>query len=357
VSLGADLFWTDGELDERTRYVSGAFTRIRIAEGRQLYRGLYLTDVFTPAAGWTVLAGGRLDFWRNYNGARSELDIATGNVLVDSAFEPHSDKRFSYNLGLRHNATARFSWHTNVHTAFRAPSLNELYKSGRESGNVTIESNALLTAERLLGAEAGFDYTRGVVTTRVTGFWTRLENPIVDFTVGVATGGTRSIPPCGTITVGGACRQRRNLGEARSYGVESELEVRPRANWLLAGSWVWNPTEVTKAPGQEQVVGKAARGVAEHAVTVRAEIMNPRVADVALITRWVDSRFDDDLNVLLLESFLTVDMRLAKRVGQWETFAGIENIFGDEYDISKAANGKVRVGAPRLLQAGVKVQW
>ena len=46
------------------------------------------------------------------------------------------------------------SWSASVYRAFRAPTLNELYRSFRQANNLT-DANANLTAERLTGGEAG----------------------------------------------------------------------------------------------------------------------------------------------------------------------------------------------------------
>jgi outer membrane receptor protein involved in Fe transport len=359
VSAGADLFWTDGAVNEDARWVNNAYTRLRVNAGSQLYRGLYLQNVLTPSARLSIVSAARLDFWRNYQGVRTESDIQSGSMLVDTAYTPESDSHISYNLGVHYDMTDRLSWRSSVYTAFRAPTLNELYKSGRESGNITIEANPQLEAESLLGAELGADYILGSKgVARLTAFWSRLTDPIVDVTIGVASGGTRSIPPCGTTTAGGTCRQRQNLGRSRTYGVEAELEFQPAASWRLRGTYTWNPTKVMEAPGQPQILGKVARAVARNTFTARADYANPRVVDVALTSRWVGRRFDDDINTLELEPFFVLDAGLSRAVGRhWEVFGGSENILGREYAISKAANGKVRVGAPRLLLAGVRARW
>jgi outer membrane receptor protein involved in Fe transport len=359
VTVGADVFWADGQVDENTRYIATAFTRVRRTAGQQLQRGLYVQDVLKWADAWTLVASGRLDFARSDDGARVERDIASGNVLVDSAFAPHSESRFTYNIGLRHTLSTRLSWRTSVHTGFRAPTLNEMYKAARESGNATIESNPELAAERLLGTELGVDYAVGsAVVVRATGFWSRLTNPIIDMTIGFAEGGPRNIPPCGTITAGGTCRQRRNLGASRSYGAETELEFQPHPGWRLMGGYTWNRTEVTKAPGQEQLIGKSTRAVPEHSLTARAEYAHPMFGHTALTGRWVGRRYDDDLNTLQLDPFFVLDARLTRRIAaHWEAFGGVENLLGEEYAVTRTTDGSVRIGAPRLVQVGVRANW
>ncbi len=358
LSAGADLFWTDGEANENARWVTNQFTRLRVNAGTQLYRGLYLQNIFTPAKRLNIVTAGRVDFWRNYNGLRSEQDIQTRAMLSDSSYASESSSHVSYNVGVHYDMTDHLSWRSSVYTAFRAPTLNELYKAGRESGNVTIESNAQLEAESLLGTELGVDYvlgSKGVV--RLTGFLNRLTDPIVDVTMGVATGGTRVIAPCGSVPSGGTCRQRHNLGLFRSYGMEAELELTPADNWRLRGTYSWNPTEVIEAPGQPQILGKSARSVAEHSATGRADYLNPRIVDVALTARWVGERFDDDVNTITLESFFVLDLGLSRDImRRWQVFTGVENVLGNEYAISKNA-GNVRTGAPRLFLTGVRARW
>jgi len=358
LTFGADVLAASGAVHENTRWIGNAFTRERTASGDQLDRSLYVQNVYTPAPAWRLLAAGRFDRWDNRNGIRRERDIASGSLLVDTAFAARSENRLSYTLALRHELSDRLSWRGSAYSSFRAPTLNELYRPARASGNVIIEPGPDIEAERLTGGEAGVDYALGgKLLARVTGYWTRLSNPIVEITVGTAAGASRNIPPCGSVPAGGACRQRGNLGSARSMGIESELEFSPGPGWSLSLSHVWSGAEVTSAPGQEHLVGRSLTGQAPHVLTARVRNRSLMLGDVALIGRYVGRRFYNDLNTLELEPFLVLDARASRPVtSHWEIFGAVENVLDREYIVNRAPDGSYRVAPPRLagrIRAGL----
>src|SRR5207248_7754537 len=91
--------------------------------------------------------------------------------------------------------------------AFRAPTLNELYRSFQQ-GIALTESNPFLRAEKLTGAETGiravgFD---SKFESRATFFWADIVDPVSNVTI--------SATPTSIL------RQRQNLGRTRSLGVE-----------------------------------------------------------------------------------------------------------------------------------------
>ena len=93
-----------------------------------------------------------------------------------------------------------------AYRAFRAPTLNELYRSFR-LGNVLTLANSQLEAERLTGGEAGVRIVpfSQRLTARGTFFWSDISRPIANVTLGTTPA---------LIT-----RQRENLGRTRSRGV------------------------------------------------------------------------------------------------------------------------------------------
>ncbi len=72
--------------------------------------------------------------------------------------------------------------------------------------------------------------------------------------------------------------------------------------------------------------------------------------------RFVGDRFEDDLNTLPIEDFFVVDFLVNRRVNSWsEVFLTVENVFDTEYEVRASTNGMVEIGAPRIIQAGVRL--
>jgi iron complex outermembrane recepter protein len=99
-----------------------------------------------------------------------------------------------------------------MYRAFRAPTLNELYRSFR-LGNVLTLNNPYLNAERLTGAEAGVNVTAldRKLDVRGTFFWSDLVDPVENVTLNPAASPV--------------LRQKQNLGRIRSRGLELDTSV------------------------------------------------------------------------------------------------------------------------------------
>ena len=68
-------------------------------------------------------------------------------------------------------------------TGFRTPTLNELYRQFRV-GSITTLANFDLAPERLKGVEGGLNHAlNDKLFWRVTGFWSRLKDPVSNVTI------------------------------------------------------------------------------------------------------------------------------------------------------------------------------
>ena len=123
--------------------------------------------------------------------------------------------------------------------AFRAPTLNELYRPF-QVGTVLTAANERLRPETLWGSELGGQVVVERLSAQATGFWNRLSDPIANVTLAEP--------------MDGATRQRQNLGRARIAGVDLDVAWRPAAPstgiasvTLAIGSRSWFQNPVTWA--------------------------------------------------------------------------------------------------------------
>lgn len=361
LSAGADASSIKGEVNEDLSYsrTASAYTRRRHVAGHQRLLGVYLSDAVSLGESTRLFGSLRRDSWRNDDASRVIRNLSDGSLVVDSSYVPTEDSHLSYSVGVQQSAGQTLSFRGSVYQSFRAPTLNELYKPFASSGNVVTEANATLRPETLNGVDVGVDFSRSAAfAARLTAFWNTVHDPVQEITIGLAGSTPRVIAPCGQIAAGGACRQRQNLEAFYTHGIEADVEAYPHRFWSLRSSYTWNPTEITKAPTQTQLVGKAARGNSRHQYSASVAYGNPSLANVSLTTRFVGRRFDDDLNSLELESFYVTDARVSRQLtSKARLFASVENIFDREYAISRAASGFVRVGSPRLFEGGMQYRW
>jgi outer membrane receptor protein involved in Fe transport len=336
LSAGFDWRWVDGESQEivfiRTPPIP---VRLRDVGGRQRAVGVFLQDSWTLLPGLQALLSARFDHWRNYDASQEELAVFSGTETTVN-FPDKDNGRVSGRIGLSYQVTDSASLWTAVGTGFRTPTLNELYRQFRV-GSVTTLANFDLAPERLKGVEGGVNYAlNGNLFWRVTGFWSRLKDPVSN------------------VTLAPNLRQRQNLGRTRTWGLQTELEYRPSRWWRFAGAYLLNDSTVQDFPANPALEGNRLAQVARHKFTVHAAYMNPRVVDVALMGKLVGPQFDDDLNLFRLGSYFVVDATLSRRLGEAaEAFLAVENLFDREYPVR---SNPASIGTPLLIQGGIRFQ-
>jgi outer membrane receptor protein involved in Fe transport len=232
-----------------------------------------------------------------------------------------------------------------VNRAFRAPTLGELYRPFTV-GTISTAANPNLTAETMVGAEAGIEWTPArALRARATGFWNELHDPIVNVT----------LPSPPAPLADGSTRQRQNLGKARVQGVELAVEARPFRGWELQAGYTLVDSRVLEADLAPGTIGKRLPQDPVHriagAVEARpAEGWTARVQGIAALVQ-----YEDDLNTLPLGTQFRLDVYLARAIGPaLEIYTAIENIL-DRRDLVGRA-GVNTISGPFTVRLGVRLR-
>ena len=122
--------------------------------GRQRAVGFFAEDILRLYSKWTVIAAVRGDNWRNLEGVFSRTPIAIPGPGTLTNFPDRSENAFSPRLSVLRALTSNLSVTASGYRSYRAPTLNELYRSFRQ-GNAVTGNNPMLAAEHLTGAEGG----------------------------------------------------------------------------------------------------------------------------------------------------------------------------------------------------------
>ena len=100
LELGADVRSSNGESQERFRFVGGALSRNRFAGGAELVGGLYAEGQMKRGP-WLLAAGARVDGFSTYDAHRTERDIASGATTLDLRPDGRSGGIPTARVGLR----------------------------------------------------------------------------------------------------------------------------------------------------------------------------------------------------------------------------------------------------------------
>ncbi|MGB8170808.1 MAG: TonB-dependent receptor [Chthoniobacteraceae bacterium] len=351
---GADFRWVEGETNENFLRVDDEFTRFRNAGGRQLFVGAFLEENWRVSDAVKVVAGGRVDYWRQYDGMRIERDRNSGEMLRDDTYAEQDGVSPNGRLGLTAQLTHTVRARAAAYTGFRAPTLNELYRPFRVGNDIT-EANAALDPERLYGAELGVDWEPvDRFSFALTGFYNQLHDAVGNVTIGEGPG---TFDPGGFVPAGGVLRQRRNLDRVEVFGLEARVVLQLANDLRFRAQFLFTHPTVARATDFPQLEGKHLAQAPEH-VAVAALEWTPGHWQAAAQVRYVSRQFEDDLNTLALAPFATVDLSLGYTFNEHLTGAvKVENLFDGESEVGKTASGLVSIGAPRLVSLTVAVSF
>ena len=348
--LGADGRLNDGEERERYSYVSGAYTRNRVAGGKTAVVGAY-GDGSWSSGPWLVAGGLRLDHWETTDGFRIERNALTGAVLLDQRPADRNGEVVSGRLGVTRQigdgAVARLAGYT----GFRPASLNELYRPFRVGNDVT-EANAALKPERLQGLEAGVSRKGDKGLIEATAFWNRIDDPIVNVTLGVGPG---TFPIGGFIPAGGTLRQRQNAGTIDAFGLEGRAERTVGAVTLTSALSV---TDARLDGGSDapQLTGKRPAQAPIWSATAGLSAVLTEKLTLATDLTYEGKRFEDDLNSRVLDPAYRLDARLDWRVRPLVTaYVAGDNLLDANIQTSRTADGVAGYSAPRVVRVGLRV--
>ncbi|HZV84429.1 MAG TPA: TonB-dependent receptor [Brevundimonas sp.] len=349
--LGADARRSEGETREFFRFMNGGFTRERRAGGETSVAGAYAEGSWLSGP-WLVAGGLRLDRWRNQQGFRRESDLATGAATLDENDADRSGEVFSARLAARRDVGGGQSVRLAGYAGFRPATLNELHRPFRVGNDLT-EANAALRPERLTGVEAGWAVERERVSLTATAFRNRIEDAVVNVTIGAGPG---LFPRAGFVPAGGVLRQRDNAGTIEAVGLEIDGRFNVSETVSLRTAISATDARVDGGPSAQQLTGLRPAQAPIWSVVAGADWRPLERLSLSARLRWESRRFDDDLNSRILDAAATLDARaewaLTPSLTLW---TAADNLMDAEVEVSETGNGVAGFGPPRSLSLGLRL--
>lgn len=317
---GVDARLVHGRSDETPFSAAGQPLALVSAGGRETAWAVFATDRAALGSRTLLTLGARLDRW-------------TGGPGAATALSPRASLLFRASPRIRLTAAG--------YGAFRAPTLNERYRSFRVGNTLTL-ANAQLDAERLWGGEAGLAWSprEESLRLRAVGFVSRIDDPIANVTVGTT-------PQLVT-------RERRNLGRNRSRGIELDADARLGSRLRASLSYALIDATVESFPANAALEGNQVPQVARHQLAVGARFADPRFVELSVQGRTSSKQFEDDRNQLPLAGYFTLDMQASRRAGRLAVFAALENVTGRRYAVGLTPTPTV--GPPRAFRFGLRFE-
>jgi outer membrane receptor protein involved in Fe transport len=328
-----------GASDE-TVFVAGRASSLVGAGGRERTVGLFLEDIISLTQNLFVTIGARADRWRNFDALSTTRPLASNAAATTNVFPDRTETAFSPQLSLLYKPASNLSLYISASRAFRAPTLNELYRTFRV-GDVLTLANENLLAERLTGAETGASANAFNQKLNVRGafFWSEITRPVANVTLMVQSA---------LIT-----RQRQNLGRTRSRGLELEWDARLTKRLTVSGGYLFAAATVLSFPANSALEGLLVPQVPRHQLTFQARYLNPSLINVGLQGRASGAQFDDDQNRFHLDKYFTLDALASRRITHsLEAFIAAENLLNQRY--ATGLTPVKTIGPPLLVRFGFR---
>ena len=339
-------------VDSRNRLVAGADARAIIgqseeqifpsngpaghtlARGKQVGMGIFGEWIAQPTERFTVIPSFRWDWWKNFDAhilAQSSAETSPRDRVAD-AFNPKVAVQYQLTKSLRAGASA--------YQAFRAPTLNELYRGFAFSG-FTFLANENLNPERLTGGDAKIeaDLAKHRVLLQFRGHYDEVKDQIVFISEAPFTA------------------RRENVGRARSVGGQADLRFLATDHLSFQAGYAYTDARIKSFPADTTREGRLIPMVSRHQLVAGVTISHPEWADLTVLVRYLSRQFADDLNTQPIADFVVIDASLRKKIGSGlKAFLDLENLTDRQYIAAQTGPTKT-LGAPFLVLGGLTLEY
>lgn len=332
--VGADARAVLAQSEDQLFALSGAVGRT-VAKGKQVGGGTFAEWVSTVADRLTVIPSVRFDWWKNFDG-RIESPNGTTTLPRDNVQTALNPK-----LGILYQVDDRVRIGASMYQAFRAPTLNELYR-GFGFGGFNFLPNENLNPERLAGADAKVevDLIRdGRLTLRVVGHHDEIKDQIL------------------FVTQSFSAARRENVGRTTTDGGDVTFIAKP-VGWMQVNlGYAYAHSIISSFPRDPSREGKAVPNVSPHQITASVTVGNPRSLQLTVLARYLSRQFADDLNTQPIADFVIIDASLQKQLTKhWRVMLDAENLTDRAYIATQTGPIKT-LGSPLLILAGLRAEY
>ena len=349
--FGGSLQWT-GRLMKADRLVLGTDARTIIAQstddlfsptgfvgqtlarGQQLGWGLFGEWVLPVGDHVTIIPSVRTDWWKNFNG---RSDSPSGSTFLPentiAVVNPKFSALYQIHESLRLGAS--------VYQAFRAPTLNELYR-GFGFGGFAFLPNDQLRPERLNGVELKLE---GDLLPGKSLHW-RLSvhrEEVKDQIIFVSQGPTTA--------------QRQNIGRTSSTGGAVDLSYRITSLLSVNLGYAYVDSYISSFPGSPGREGKRVPNVSRSQATLSVVAGKLDWIQATILGRYLSRQYADDLNTQPVADFFVLDASLQHQVREgFRVFLNGENLTNRQYIATQTGPIKT-LGSPLLIMGGVRAEF
>ncbi len=336
---GLDGLYVQGFSNETT-FSSGKQTAKLSNGGTQQSLGAFAEGIVQITHNWSVTFSGREDLWSNFDASSSRIPVKGKPTII--AYPDRGQNAFSPRLTTSYHAGEHTVVYASAYRAFRAPTLNELYRSFRV-GNVQTLANPYLRAEHFTGGEGGVRVTtlQDRMTIYGVGFWGFVTDPVANVTL--------------STTPNLIVRMRENLGRIQAPGLQAGINYTISNRIWFSCAYQFINSTVSSFSANFALVGNQVPLVPKNEFVFQGTWAAPQKILVAIQGRTASNEFDDDQNLLPLGAYFVLSATVSRPLPKgFDVFFQGENLTNDQYEIARTP--AVNLGQPILARIGVRWQ-
>lgn len=298
---------------------------------RQRDEGVYAELLWQPE-NWSFAVSSRFDHFGSFDARQS------GGV--PPALPNISEHVFDPRIGVVREMTRWLSLTASGFRAFRAPTMNELYRQFQVGQQITL-ANPTLKSERATGVEAGTLLHGGRLdSVRLGYFWTQVNRPVASITL-LST-------PTSTLF------QRQNLGQLTSQGVTAEWEMRTAGFLTLTGGYQYAHSTVTKFQTDPALVGKWTPEVPRNSASLQIRMEQAKLGVLSVDLHTSGQQFDDSANQFRLAGYAQINLYAERSIGRrFSVYGSVQNLL--DRPVQAGWTPLLTLGAPRIVLVGVRL--
>ena len=279
--------------------------------------GLYAQDEWQLTDRLLAHLGLRYDYWKNSDGHIETPGWTSVKLFKD--YPSRTAEAWNPKLALRYEVSQTFALRTSYGSAFRAPSVYELYRSGK-IGSTTYTANPLLKPETVTTLDLGTDFKPwqgGEI--KLTAFSNRMDDLI--YTQG-----------------SGTTRNRINAEEAVSHGFVAGVTQSIGYSTRLSASYTMTDSEVKRNSQSRISEGKEITYLPRHQATLGVDTVHGKWT-LGSNLRYASKQYSTDDNSDIAghvftsyDAYTVVDARVGYRIDKYLAVTlAIDNLLDREY--------------------------
>jgi outer membrane receptor protein involved in Fe transport len=353
-SLGVDVHAISGDDDANYYLPSGVLAVPTIVGGgKQLFVGGFAQVRLEPVKRLEIVGSVRYQYYRSYDGVDT-FPPAIGAIPASS--KTSTDPRVNVRYALTDSLALRGAYYQ----SFRAPTLDQLYRTYADTTAGIYEGNPFLKPETLQGGEVGLDFNRPGFRSQLTFYSTTITNLITQRNL---------VPPEYPTTLGVVCgydaatyayltcTRNINAASALARGVEFEADWNVGHGVTAGLGYTYTDSHYTSNPEDPTAVGERLEGVPMHNVSGHVAYQAPAGWRIATDLRWVSKSYGDGHpdDGLIQNAHFVMDMSGSYPLTNYlQAYVQIQNLTDSRY-IAQNGGGAPILGTPFEVMIGFRL--